>query len=199
MIHLEVGEKIIREIRRHWFIMFIKAVKAVGIAVLPLLAVIGMYLIANLELLDTEIKITRQMWSLFISGYSLWLLLAWIFFFREWTDYYLDVWYITPKRIIDVEQRSLFNREVISLRYEQLQDATVDVAGILPTLLGYGDVHVQTAGHGREIILKDASDPVEVKKEIMKLHAQATERVREVRIATDEAPKHESTPESNQN
>ncbi len=62
-----------------------------------------------------------------------------------WTHYYLDLWVITDRRIIVIDQIHFFNRKVSSFRLERLQDIKVRISGILPTLLNYGTIRAQTA------------------------------------------------------
>lgn len=186
MIHFDPDESVVRTVRRHWFILLISVAGHLFLALLPFIALaMAGYLAQSSDLMP---EFSDQQEILYLGGflYCLWLLLLWIMFFRQWTNYYLDVWYITPKRVVDVEQRGLFNREVISLRYEQLQDITADVAGLLPTLIGYGMIQVQSAGRNRRVILRDAHSPEEVKKLLMKLHSDTLEGVR-YRTPTEKA------------
>jgi uncharacterized membrane protein YdbT with pleckstrin-like domain len=76
-----------------------------------------------------------------------------------WTDYYLDVWIVTNRRVIDVEQRGLFSREIATMQLSKIQDITTEVKGFLPTLIGFGDVHVQTAGLEREFVIRGVPHP----------------------------------------
>lgn len=110
-------------------------------------------------------------WGLF--GYSIWLLVLWIIFFIEWTDYYLDLWIISDRRVIDMEQKGFFHREVTSFTYEQIQDITVETRGIIETILKFGTLHIQTAGHLRDIKIRDAHRPEEARSLILKQHEMA--------------------------
>ena len=56
-----------------------------------------------------------------------------------------QLWVLTNMRITTIKQRRFFNREVASLLLPRIQDVTTDVAGILPSLLGIGDIKVQSA------------------------------------------------------
>ena len=62
-----------------------------------------------------------------------------------WTHYYLDLWIITDRRIIVVDQVHFFNRKVSSFRLERLQDIKVSINGIIPTFLNFGTILAQTA------------------------------------------------------
>ena len=99
----------------------------------------------------------------------LFALITWIFFFLLWIDYYFDVWIITNKRVVNVEQKGLFNREVSELELERIQDITTDVKGVIPTFLNYGDVYVQTAGKTERFDFADVPDPYGIKDIIMNL------------------------------
>ncbi len=173
MFKLDSDEKVVLELRKHWFVIFVQGFILSIIALLP-----GILAFVVLKFFPTikQIDFGGSLVYLFSFGYFIWLLILWLIFFLEWTDYYLDVWYVTPTRIIAIEQKGLFRRETINLRFEKVQDATVEISGIIPTFLGFGEIHVQTAGAGREIILKDAKNPHEAKKIILDLHSKILEK-----------------------
>ncbi len=181
MLKLDSKEKIVLELRKHWFVIFVQGFILFLIALLPGVAA---FIAVRFFPGFTEIEIGGNLLYLFSFGYFVWLLILWMLFFIEWTDYYLDVWYITPTRIVAIEQKGLFRRETINLRFEKVQDATVEISGIIPTFLGFGEIHVQTAGAGREIILKDARNPHEAKKIILDLHSRTLEGARHLNNAT---------------
>ena len=144
--------------------MFAPVVGAGFLAIMPLLFLIIFYFLSFdiFGYLDSILE-TIMLMSLL---YSLWLLLVIIFLTVKWTKYYLDVWFITNIRLVDVEQVGLFSRKVKSLRLERVQDISVEIRGFIATMLSFGDIHVQTAGASRKIILFQAKDPYEVKKDI---------------------------------
>jgi len=172
MIKLEEGEHIIKIVRRHYFVMLTSLVTVSLVAVLPLvlLEMIMSGFIPVEGNLGTILTDALSEWKFF--AYSLWLLLLWIAFFIEWTDYYLDVWIITDRRIVDVEQKGFFNREVTSFLYRNIQDITVETRGLIPTLLNFGTLHVQTAGQHREILIRSAACPEDVRSTILALQGK---------------------------
>src|SRR3989344_7016082 len=173
MLKLNKEEKIIFEVRKHWFVIFGDAFMMFIAALLPL--VLFLVTIKFFPRLDRE-NIGNDLIYLFSFFYSIWLLGMWTIFFVRWTDYYLDVWYITSTRLVAINQKGMFRREIIDLRYEKIQDTTVELNGVIPTLLNFGTIHVQTAGEGREIILRSARNPEEAKKIILLQHAISLER-----------------------
>jgi len=54
----------------------------------------------------------------------------------------------------------------------------VEIAGVIPTLLNFGDLHIQTAGEDRNrmIILRDAARPQKVKEIILGFHSKVLEK-----------------------
>jgi uncharacterized membrane protein YdbT with pleckstrin-like domain len=101
----------------------------------------------------------------------------WLSFFINWTKYYLDVWYVTEKRIIAVDQRGIFNRGISNLRFDKIQDVTIDVKGFIATLLNYGNVKVQTAGEDNyEFSMSVVSNPENVRKVIFNQHNEIGDR-----------------------
>jgi uncharacterized membrane protein YdbT with pleckstrin-like domain len=94
-------------------------------------------------------------------------LLLWMHFFSVWTDHWLDAWVVTNKRVIDIEQRGFFSRQVSSFPIERIQDVTFESTGVLATWLGYGDVRIQTASLSSDFIMRGVGDPAKVKEILM--------------------------------
>lgn len=173
MIAFEEGEQIVKVIRRHYLVIVEKALFLIMMAVAPavLFSVLSSGFIPLDVALSSALESAMQQWKVF--AYSLWLLILWIAFFIEWTDYYLDLWIITNKRVIDVEQNGFFHREITSFNFEQIQDITVETKGFVETFLRFGTLHIQTAGHNREIIIRDAERPEDARALILKLQNQS--------------------------
>jgi len=169
MIKFEPDEYLVLEVRKHIFVFIVHTVAHMFFAVVPIVG----FVIVNIVL---DVNISAKIFWLLSTGYSLWLLVIWVIYFIQWTDYYLDVWYITDKRIIAIDQKGLFRREVIDLRYEKVQDATIEIRGIISTLLTFGDIQIQTAGIHRDIILKNAKNPGKAKEIILSRHSNVFEK-----------------------
>lgn len=168
MIHLSENEKIEAIIRKHWLILLRDGVGLIIIYIIPF--IIYRYFFDDtmtINLLFDKIYYNFSP-SVLIFAVSAWTLIVWIKLFAVWTDYYLDVWFITDKRIVDIEQKGFFNRDVSTFRMERIQDVTIEVKGIIATLFDFGDIHVQTAGESREFIIKGIGRPKQVKEIIMR-------------------------------
>ena len=114
------NEKVIKIIHRHWFDIFIQL--AVVIFLFTLLATsIFVYpsMFPNYQ--------DKDIYSIFLFLETTFALFLWIYTFIIWVDYYLDIWIITTERIINVEQKGLFVRNVSELRHVRVQDRIADL------------------------------------------------------------------------
>lgn len=184
-LNLDPGEKIILEVRKHWFVFLVPIVALVVGAFLPLI----IYAIWDSKLIPQflHISLSGQNLSITILLYLMWILGLWMNFFLQWTNYYLDVWYVTDKRIIDINQKGIFHREISNLRFDKIQDISVEVKGIIATFLNYGDIRVQTASeNSREFFIHNASDPEKAKRLIFSQHHRVAEKHQQVHIVKGE-------------
>lgn len=172
-ITLEADEKIIKVVRRHYIVMLPTIFFSCLAALAPLILskLFGINFISLNPEIESVIGQFFAEWGVF--AYAIWLLAIWVMFFIEWTDYYLDLWIITDKKIIDVEQKGFFNREVTSFIYAHIQDITVETKGFIETFFKFGTLHIQTAGHNREILIKDAHYPEDARSLILRLQEQS--------------------------
>lgn len=152
-IKLEEDETLIEVVRKHWFIIAVETAMIALFAVLPALIISLLFLFEPLGVVISyqtigDILRTYQAHVTFL--YTAWLLVLWIILSNYWTDYYLDLWAITTRRVVLVDQRGFFRRFISSFRLERLQDMNIEVNGIFATLLDYGTIEAQTAGGSNE-------------------------------------------------
>lgn len=159
MIQLQAEEKILLVCRRHWLIFLLAIFQFAVIMVVVLIAPI----------------ISKIFFPEIISDYdrlvfliaALILEILWVIFFLIITDYYLDVWIITSHRIVFIELHGIFSRTVSSVNLRDIQDVSTKVHGILPTVLKFGDVRIQSAGTTGEFIFKQVPHPYRIKDSIL--------------------------------
>jgi len=167
--NLYKDEKVVMVLRRH-NLYYIKH----GIVLFFLLAIpVAIYLLGRFFF--TSLFEDPSFNIIFVLIACVYYCFVFFFSFISWLDYYLDVWVITNQRIIEYEQKSIFNRETSELAIRSIQDATVLIKGVLPSIFHFGDVHVQTAGAQERFIFKDTPNPEQAKKVIMDLHNEAVQ------------------------
>lgn len=182
-IQLEDDEQILRIVRKHWWIVFTRSFTAAVLAVLPLCAIwFGLMFLPGEILIDLIRQYAQELAFL----YTGWLLLNWMLLANFWTDHYLDLWAITNRRIVSIDQRGFFNRFLSSFRLERLQDMNIQVVGILPTILNFGTIEAQTAGGSNEEFKTDhMPDPRGLKALIINA-ADERQRVASNRIVNND-------------
>lgn len=161
-------EKIIMFLRRHWLFLF-----KVLIIFAVLILVIGIFDYAAYYL--TSIWESQLGFPIMVLGNSAYFLFVLLFSFANFVDYYLDVWIVTDKRIINVEQKGLFSRIVSEKELWRMQDVTSEVHGFMATSLNYGDIFLQTAGTKGRFVFKQVPDAAHVAQEIGNLVAKVRE------------------------
>lgn len=179
MIALLPNEKILHTVRRHGFIFALEAATFIILMLLPLSALIfpGVK-----GFLNTSFVVTGNIFTFCLFLYSIWVLVFWLLISILWTDYYLDAWVVTDLRLIDIDQRGLFNRKISAVRHDMIQDVTIKIPGVLATFIKYGDIQVQTAGETAQFEFKGVADPEGVKAIILAEHHRAHDLRRQVEI-----------------
>ena len=153
-------EEILFVIHRHWFNIFVQFIPFL----LGLFVVISVFVFFMFVYPEAFAAIDRR---LFVFVESVLLIFLWLFAFLIWIDYYLDVWIITNKRIVNIEQKGLFVRAMSELYLFRVQDTTSEVKGFFPSMLNYGDVFIQSAGEQERFQFHKVPDPYGIKDTIM--------------------------------
>jgi len=141
-IELEPDEQVITTVRKHWFLITLELLTIVLFGLAPVFAFMIVLALPPQEIIMTFFETQTPA---LIFGIAAWMLLSTMAAAASWTSYYLDLWIITDRRIIVVDQINFFNRKVSHIRLELQQDIKVTVKGLIPTLLNYGTIRAQTA------------------------------------------------------
>ena len=155
-------EEVILFLRRHWFVFFLRLF-TIFIAIAIVIAISFLF-----NALSDNFKET-PFYNLVLFAESLAALFIWNFFFILWLDFYLDAWIVTTERIINIEQRGFFNRDISELKLTKIQDVTSEIIGVVPTLLDFGNIYVQTAGETEHFTFYQIPNPNQVKNVIVQL------------------------------
>ncbi|MBU1178694.1 PH domain-containing protein [Patescibacteria group bacterium] len=142
---LKEGEQVIKIVRKHGASFLWPAFKTFLILLIPCFFV--SWLFSNYVGL-----LIFLVWLAVGIGYGL----------NQWIEWYLDLFILTDKRIIRIDQKGLFNRKVIEYSYDSVQGVTYEISGMLAMAFGYGDVKVQSSESTKEIAIKKVPNPKEV-------------------------------------
>jgi uncharacterized membrane protein YdbT with pleckstrin-like domain len=113
--------------------------------------------------------------SIFWFCYLIYMLLWWFALFYNLTMYFLDTWIVSDHRIIDSKQHGFFKRKVSELNLAKIQDISVEIKGLIPTFLDYGNLEIQTAGTEPKFVFEQIPHPSRVKDIIMREHNKYVE------------------------
>ncbi len=159
---LKHDERLVTIVRHHWFILLKDVFGILVLFLVPFIVVP----IAGLYIVGSGVSAAQ---AGAMSGFlgSLWALVCWQLLWVKWTDYYFDVWIVTNFRIIDIDQRGLFKRNIASiLNLDHIQDIDYELNGLIGNILNFGHFNVQTAGARNEFDFDDAANPAIVERVI---------------------------------
>ncbi len=139
-IHLEPGEHIIVKVRKHWIILVRDTMGTVAVGLLPFILAAALVLTGHAALIPNTLLPVLSFAS------AVWLLTIWMALALIVTDYYLDIWIVTERRVYNIEQQGLFERQVATWSMDRIQEITVRTSNVVETLFGYGTIQVETAG-----------------------------------------------------
>ncbi len=162
---LEHGEFLVLQSRKHWLLFLGELLPFAILAILPFALPNILSLIpAFSNYAELFIYNTPTMRAVL----GVWLLLTWTSAYGAFTRYFLNAWVLTSQRIVNIKQRQFFSREVSSLFLSRIQDVTTDVAGFIPSLIGIGDIKVQTAAEEVEFVMRGIPRPYHMRNLIIK-------------------------------
>lgn len=159
------GEHILMYLHRHWVVLLGIIIVNILMALIPLVFWILFENYTNI----LDVPQYNALFTLLVSSFYLFNIL---FFFANFVDYYLDVWIVTNKRIINIEQKGLFSRVTSEKELSQMQDVTANVDGFVQTVFDFGDVVIQTAGEHSNFIFKQIPHANKVARQISNLVAE---------------------------
>lgn len=149
--------------RRHWSLLFGKMLRWFLLILLPVAIVIVM----NVTDAGPSFDERTAGGTAVILGVSAYVLVVLLLFFQDWLDYYLDALILSSERIVHIEQKSVFNREVSHVTLDRIQDVSIETKGIFSTLLGFGTISIETAGEQENFVINHVPDVEKLQSTIL--------------------------------
>lgn len=84
--------------------------------------------------------------------------------------YTLNTVAVTNRRIIENQQAGFFRHTVDELEIHKIQDITIKVYGIIPAMLKFGDLEIQTAGAMNKFVFTQLPHPKRIKDTIRRIN-----------------------------
>lgn len=100
-----------------------------------------------------------------------------IVLFYFWIGWYFTLFIITDQRFIRILQKGLFNRNVVDLGLDKIQNVNYQVSGLQQTLLKFGTIVVQT--FVGDLVLEKIHHPQEVQESLIRIIKQSGNQIKE--------------------
>lgn len=158
VIQLKEGENVVRLIRRHILTLGPSLGLAVLLIVLPFFLLFPLF---GLGVVGVIIFAVAVLIGAIVAGRA----------FLLWDA---DVLILTTHRLVDVDQKGLFSRNVTEAQLSSIQDVSWSKKGVWQTLLGMGSIMIQTAGASNNIEAIAVSHPQQLAEFLNDLRHQTT-------------------------
>lgn len=150
---LQPGEKTLFELKRH----------SIGIVGMYIMTAVVLLIVGVIALVVAPHYITAVSSSqVRVFGglvFGIFALLCLAFNYINTVVYWGNKWILTDDSITQIDQTSLFKKQTSQLELESLEDVTAEQNGILPRLLNYGLLTVETAGHHSKFVFPYCPNP----------------------------------------
>lgn len=115
--------------------------------------------------------------SLLPAGYPLIIIMAWYlvtfaYAMEGFFAWYFNVFFVTTRRVIDVDFFNLINKRVSDAEIEKIQDVSYSTSGAIGTTFNFGDVLIQTASEITELDFMRVPNPEKVAEVLNDLRAK---------------------------
>lgn len=141
----------------------------------PLYMVVHKHWIYGIKDLIVPIAVAACSWGLLyivpvrliFYGVLLLNIAVFVWFLRNFFDYYLDAWIITDRSVIDVEWHGWFHRQSTRIDFTSIEGVSYEIQGVLGTILRYGTVTVERIGSGTTVSIDHVKKPKDVESSIL--------------------------------
>lgn len=104
--------------------------------------------------------------------YFLLVLIAFAYFAKHLTIWFLNSYIITSHRLIKISHEGLFKKLILETPLDRILNVSYKTTGIASSIFGYGDVEVQVVGLMEPMILKHIGQPAQIKDYLWKAHLE---------------------------
>ena len=117
-----------------------------------------------------------RLYDLVPAGMAVFVLLqtaGWLLIIKTLYIWRRNLLVVTTLRIIDVNQKSIFNRTISEVGYDMMQNVTYEVDGVLATILNYGNLIFETIGSDTAYVFKRVKSPVRIQNIVIEAKAES--------------------------
>lgn len=150
--NLRPWEEVLMVLKRHWIAYVI-----VGLYFIfwIMLTIIIFYFFGLNTYINIILCVFWMMWSLFL--------------YVEWLNHELDMFVITNKKIIWIEQITFLNRVVTECNLGQVQEVNSKTKWLFSNLFNFGTVYIQTAWNATNLKMELVEDSINKSRDILNI------------------------------
>jgi uncharacterized membrane protein YdbT with pleckstrin-like domain len=157
LLNLEIVEPGRTTWRKHWIVLARQTWR--WFVALLLLDVVAFFFAVNPRLWFPAYWLVGLILLLVCLGGLIW----------EWEDWRNDIYAVTDSQVIDLEARPFgFGSKSTTAPLDQVQDIRIEMPSTIAFILNYGDVKIETAGKGGQMIFFSVYRPREAQEEIFR-------------------------------
>lgn len=82
---------------------------------------------------------TALLWLVLVG-----LFIGFVYLFYTWIGWYFTCYIVTNERIRELRQKGLFNKTVIDLNLDKVQNVSYNISGFAGSMFGFGTIILQT-------------------------------------------------------
>ena len=164
---LAKDETVLRKVNRHWIVLM----PVVASSLASIFIAIGITYLFGRYRSDFPSTMTGS--GLFVFDIVM-LIFAIILLYAGYWVYRRNFLVLTNQHLVRVEQKGLFAHTVSQLALARVQDVSGSVPGFLATVLGYGNLTVETAGAEDNFVFNNIYAPADVASVCLKAHEAYT-------------------------
>jgi hypothetical protein len=171
LIEFDDEEKLVYEIRKHWFGLYIIYLTGTLGTVILLMIAVGVSAITEDTQFGTGMDLTAVRMPVILICFLLAIFSAIVTAIAAYL-YRSNVILVTTEKLAQVLNPSLFNRKISQLSIGDAQDVTVHQRGIFPHLFNYGTIVIETAGEQQNYTFSYAPEPYVCAEAIVSAHEE---------------------------
>lgn len=171
LIEFDEDERLLYEIRKHWFGLFIIYFMGSFVVALMLVISIAVAAMPSGEDLGTGFSLGSLQMPIVAIMMLLTVLAAIVTAIAAYL-YRTNVILVTSDKLAQLLNPSLFNRKISQLSIGDVQDATVVQRGILPHMFNYGTITIESSGEQNNYDFTYVPQPYEAAKAIINSHEE---------------------------
>ena len=175
MIEFDADERVICEVRKHPFGLFLIYLAGLFVAVVLFSVFLGAVWFMQNDLSAVAEEVPIQEGILTSIGLGLALLSLGATYIAGYI-YSHNIMIVTTEKVAQVLYQSMFNRKVSQLSIGDVQDVTVSQNGVFPRLLNYGTIVIETAGEQKNYKFTFAPNPYKAAKSMVGAHEKNLEK-----------------------